>query len=44
MRKVSLFTSLILLASIFALPQAMAATAKAGAPCAKAGQHQLLPG
>lgn len=44
MRKLSSFTSLILLATILALPHATAASAKAGAPCTKVGATSVVSG
>jgi hypothetical protein len=44
MRKVCLITSLLLLASILALPQANAANAKAGGACTKAGATSMVAG
>jgi hypothetical protein len=44
MRKLSSFTSLIILISILVLPHATAASAKAGAPCTKAGATAVVAG
>ena len=44
MRKVSSFTSLLLLFSILSLPLASAATAKAGGACTKAGATSMVAG
>ena len=44
MRKVSAFTSLILLVSIFVFPQANAAGVKLGAVCTRVGELSVLSG